>query len=71
MTWRPTKYLLEGELDNTHLGRVTGWMQFAGMKEKVTLLLKGDFHRDIRGAKICVRRFVVGVVGLDGMCADR
>jgi len=44
--------LIEGELDNTHLGRVTGWMQFAGMKEKVILLLKGDFHRDIRGAKI-------------------
>jgi hypothetical protein len=27
-------------------------MQFAGMKEKVTFDLKGDFHRDIRGAKI-------------------
>jgi hypothetical protein len=44
--------LIEGELDNTHLGKVTGWMQFAGMKERMTLDLKGDFHRDIRGAKI-------------------
>ena len=52
MAWRISEYLIEGELDNTHLGRVTGWMRFAGMKEKVTLLLKGDFHRDIRGAKI-------------------
>jgi hypothetical protein len=54
MAWRVSAYLIEGELDNTHLGQVTGWMQFAGMKEKVTLDLKGDFHRDIRGAKIHV-----------------
>ena len=33
-------------------GKVTGWMQFAGMKERVTLSLEGDFHRDIRGARI-------------------
>ena len=30
-------------------------MQFAGVKEKVTLSLEGDFHRDIRGAKIRFR----------------
>jgi len=52
MAWRPTRYLIEGELDNTHPGKVTGWMQFAGMKERVTLCLEGDFHRDIRGAKV-------------------
>jgi len=52
MAWRVSAYLIEGELDNTHLGKVTGWMQFAGLKEKVTFDLKGDFHRDIRGAKI-------------------
>ncbi len=52
MAWRPTQYLMEGELDNTTPGRVTGWMQFAGMNKKVTFNLKGDFHRDIRGAKI-------------------
>jgi hypothetical protein len=52
MAWRPTEYLIEGELDNTNPGRVTGWMKFAGKKEKVTFDLKGDFHRDIRGAKI-------------------
>lgn len=53
MAWRPTNYLLEGELDNTVRGKVTGWMRFVGMKEKVTFDLEGDFHRDIRGAKIC------------------
>ncbi len=52
MAWRPTKHLLEGELNNSTFGKVTGWMRFAGMKEKVTFDLKGDFHRDIRGAKI-------------------
>ena len=52
MAWRPTYYLVEGELDNTVLGKITGWMKFAGMAEKVAFDLKGDFHRDIQGAKI-------------------
>ena len=52
MAWRPMQHLIRGELDNTHLGKVTGWMEFAGIKEKVTFDLEGDFHRDIRGAKI-------------------
>ena len=55
MALRLSAYLIEGELDNTHLGTVSGWMQFAGMKEKVTFDLKGDFHRDIRGTKIHLR----------------
>ena len=53
MAWRPTEYLIEGELDNTCPNKVTGWMKFAGLKEKVTFELEGNFHRDIRGAKIC------------------
>jgi len=52
MAWRPTQYLIEGTLDNSVPNKVTGWMQFAGVKEKVTFDLKGNFHRDIRGAKI-------------------
>jgi hypothetical protein len=52
MAWRPTQYLIEGELDNTHLGKVTGWMEFVGVREKVIFDLEGNFHRDIRGAKI-------------------
>jgi hypothetical protein len=52
MAWRPSRYLIEGELDNTTPGKVTGWMRFGGMKGKVTFDLKGNFHRDIRGAKI-------------------
>jgi hypothetical protein len=52
MDWKPTTLLIEGMLDNTTPGKVTGWMKFAGMKEKVTFDLEGNFHRDIRGAKI-------------------
>jgi len=52
MTWRPTKYLLEGELDNSKPGRVTGWLRFAGMREIVAVDLEGDFDRDIRGQKL-------------------
>ena len=43
---------MQGELDNTVPGKVTGWMQFTGLTEKVTFDLKGDFHRDIRRTKI-------------------
>lgn len=52
MAWRPTAHLIEGELDNTNPGKVIGWMSFAGMDEKVIFDLQGNFHRDIRGAKI-------------------
>ena len=52
MAWRPTQYLVDGELSNETPGKVTGWMQFAGMKNQVTFDLEGNFHRDIRGAKI-------------------
>lgn len=52
MAWRPSEYLLEGELDNTQPDKVTGWMRFAGMKERIVFDLEGNFHRDIRGATI-------------------
>ncbi len=52
MAWRPNEQFIEGELDNTVQGKVTGWMRFAGVKENIVFDLKGDFHRDIRGAKV-------------------
>lgn len=55
MAWRPTEFFLEGELDNTVPGKVTGWMRFAGLDSKVTFDLQGDFHRDIRGTLIKLR----------------
>ncbi len=55
MAWRPARFLLEGVLDNTVKNRVSGWMRFAGLNEKIVFNLEGDFHRDIQGAKIRIR----------------
>ncbi|MFH1616361.1 MAG: DUF2958 domain-containing protein [Planctomycetota bacterium] len=55
MAWRPNEQFIEGILDNTTPGKVTGWMRFAGMKDRIIFDLEGDFHRDIRGAKIRLR----------------
>jgi hypothetical protein len=52
MAWRPTDYLVEGILDNSVQDKVTGWMKFAGLNENVVFDLEGNFHRDIRGAKV-------------------
>ena len=56
MAWRPNEFLIEGELDNTSPGRVTGWMKFAGDKGKIRFELTGDFHTDIKGKKIIIKR---------------
>ena len=55
MAWRPHENLIEGLLDNTVPGKVTGWLKFVGLKEVVKLDLAGDFHRDIRGTKVRLR----------------
>jgi len=55
MAWRPNDYFIEAELDNSVRGKVTGWMLFAGMNQKVVFDLEGNFHRDIRGAKVRLR----------------
>jgi len=52
MTWRPDQYLLEGELDNTQTGKVTGWIRFAGLPDRVRIDLEGDFEPDLRGRRI-------------------
>jgi hypothetical protein len=55
MAWRPNENLIEGELDNTTPGKVVGWMKFFGLNKIVKFNLKGNFHRDIRGAKIKIK----------------
>lgn len=60
MTWRPSNYLLEGEMDNRQPGKITGWMRFAGLPQKVTLELEGDFERDVRGRRIAFRNVYLG-----------
>ncbi|AQT68725.1 hypothetical protein STSP2_01897 [Anaerohalosphaera lusitana] len=63
MAWRPNEQFIEGVLDNTRQGKITGWMKFAGIEEKVTFDLDGNFHRDIRGSKVLLRG--------DGEACDR
>jgi hypothetical protein len=55
MAWRPNDQFIEGVLDNSEPDRITGWMKFAGIKEEVAFDLEGNFHRDIRGAKIRIK----------------
>ena len=52
MAWRPKDNLIEGMLDNSAPGKVTGWLKFLGMEEPVRLDLAGNFLADIRGRKI-------------------
>jgi hypothetical protein len=35
MAWRPNDQFICGELDNSEPDRITGWMKFAGIKDKV------------------------------------
>jgi hypothetical protein len=55
MAWRPKQNLVQGELDNSVPGQVTGWLEFRGMSDIVRLTLVGNFHEDIRGKKIRLR----------------
>ena len=52
MAWRPTHLVISGELDNSINGKVTGFIKFYGLGKNVIFDLKGNFHRDIRGARI-------------------
>ena len=52
MAWRPTHLLIDGELDNTIRNKITGYMKFLGLDKNIIFNLTGNFHRDIRGAKI-------------------
>ncbi len=68
MAWRPHDNLMDGVLDNTQSGRVTGWLRFVGLPGPVRLELEGDFHRDIRGAQLAVRR-PVRLISAEEACA--
>ncbi len=57
MAWTVSRHLIEGELDNTQPGKVSGWLQLAGIQQKVSLDLTGDFDPDIRGSKLHLRGF--------------
>jgi len=57
MAWRPYENLIDGELDNTVPGKVTGWLRFfrrGHVPLTVTLDLDGDCHRDLQGRRFRV-----------------
>jgi hypothetical protein len=54
MAFRPYENLMEGVLDNTVPGKVTGWICFFRRGKsplKITLDLAGDCHRDLQGRR--------------------
>ena len=56
MAWRPTDWVLEGELDNTTLGWTTGWIRLEGRAEPLKLKLAGNCHPDLAGWKFRIVR---------------
>jgi hypothetical protein len=52
MAWRIHENLVDGEMDNTTPGRVTGTLRFVGAGEDVTLDLEGDFSGSLKGRRI-------------------
>jgi len=51
MAWRPTENVIEGELDNTEAGRITGWLHFASYPHRVVLNLAGDMTGSLSGRR--------------------
>jgi hypothetical protein len=56
MAWRPTEWVLEGELDNTTPGWTTGWVKIEGIEEPLRLKLAGNCHPDLAGWKFKIVR---------------
>lgn len=69
MAFRPTPNLIEGIVDNTTPGRVTGWVDFYREgKEPLhcVLDLDGDFHDEIRGRTLHIWNDHPSDAGFDG-----
>lgn len=56
MAWRPSEWVLEGELDNTQLGWTIGWVRLHGRDEPLKLKLAGNCHPDLAGWKFRIVR---------------
>jgi hypothetical protein len=56
MAWRPSDWVLEGELDNTTPGWTTGWIRLEGKADPLTLKLAGNCHPDLAGWKFRIVR---------------
>jgi hypothetical protein len=56
MAWRLQDLVVEGEIDNTTKGIVTGWIQFSDRPDRVRLCLLGDCHPDLAGWRFKIKR---------------
>jgi hypothetical protein len=56
MAWRISDSVVDGELDNTVKGRVTGWIRLSGRPEPLALDLEGDCHPDLAGWRFRIVR---------------
>jgi hypothetical protein len=56
MAWRISDSVVDGEIDNTVKGRVTGWIRLSGCPEPLALNLEGDCHPDLAGWRFRIVR---------------
>ena len=58
MAWRPSDWVIEGELDNTTQGWTTGWILIGQPDDPIKLSLKlaGNCHPDLAGWKFKIVR---------------
>ena len=56
MAWRPSEWVIDGELDNTTLGWTIGWIKIKGRAEPLRLKLAGNCHPDLAGWKFKIVR---------------
>lgn len=55
MAWRVSDNLIDGTLDNTAAGKVTGELRFIGRKRAVRLELAGDIGGEGKGKRLVLR----------------
>ena len=56
MAWRPSDWVLAGELDNTTQGWTIGWVRLRDRDEPLQLKLAGNCHPDLAGWKFKIVR---------------
>jgi hypothetical protein len=76
MAWRPTDWVLEGELDNTTMNWTIGWVRLRDRDEPLKLKLLGNCHTDLAGWKFRIVRTDpipdwVGQPNYEGIATDQ
>ena len=76
MAWRPSDWVLDGELDNTTPGWTVGWIRLQGRDEPLQLKLAGNCHPDLAGWKFRIVRTDpipewVGAMDYSGIATDQ